>query len=201
MGALIIGVTLWAWGQPLISKSGQIRLWVGSIWSGENSQQVADWYSLSHAVQGMVVGLAGRALQRLIGFPVIFCIALIIGVGWEIVEHTDLVLHRFRAATVYQGYVGDTVLNAVCDYLFMLAGFFAACVLPIWAGALLVAMLEIGSALTARDSLILTTVQLIHPIPAIAVWQDEINPRTHPAPEPAAESAPQASFCDSGSAC
>jgi hypothetical protein len=131
MGALIIGVTLWAWGKPLISKSGQIRLWVGSIWSGENSQQVADWYSLSHAVQGMAVGLAGRALQRLIGFPVIFGIALIIGVGWEIVEHTDLVLHRFRAATVYQGYVGDTVLNAVCDYLFMLAGFFAACVLPI----------------------------------------------------------------------
>jgi hypothetical protein len=155
LGALAIGVTLWSWGQPLISRTGEVRLWVGSIWSGENSQQVADWYSLSHLVHGMLVALVARIPGRWPRFPVAFAIALATGVAWEIVEHTDLVLHRFRAATVYQGYVGDSVLNAVCDYL---------------------------SASVARDSLVLTTLQLVHPVPAIAAWQDAINPRTHPQP-------------------
>lgn len=180
LGALIIGITLWSWGQPLISKSGEVRLWVGSIWSSENSQQVADWYGLSHAVQGLLVGLLGRALRRWIGFPVVFAIALVIGVGWELVEHSNWVLERFRAATVYQGYLGDSVLNAVCDYLFMLAGFFAATALPVWAGLALVILLELGSAVIARDSLLLTTLQLIRPSPAITAWQDEINSLTHP---------------------
>ncbi len=182
LGAAIIGVTLWSWGQPLVSRNGRILLWVGSIWSSENSQQVADWYSLSHAVQGVLVGLAGRALRRWIGFPVALAVVLVIGVGWEVVEHTDWVLNRFRAATIYQGYVGDTVLNAVCDYLFMLAGFFAAIAMPVWVGIGLALLLEVGSAVAARDSLVLTTVQLIHPVPVIAAWQDAINPRTHPAP-------------------
>ncbi len=186
LGALVIAATLWSWGQPLISKSGEIQLWVGSIWSSENSQQIADWYSLSHAVQGALVGVLGLALRRWIGFSVMFLSVIAIGVGWEVVEHTDWVLDRFRAATVYQGYVGDTVLNAVCDYLFMLAGFFLASSLPIAGSIGLIVLLEAGSALAARDSLVLTTLQLIHPIPAIAAWQDKINPRTQgPAGVPA----------------
>lgn len=186
LGALIIGVTLWSWGQPVISKNGRVQLWVGSIWSSQNSQQIADWYSLSHAVQGLLAGLLGRAFRRWIRFPALVVIVLVIGVAWEIVEHSEWVLERFRAATVYQGYVGDTVLNAVCDYVFMLLGFLAAMTLPIWAGLALVGLLEAGSAVAARDSLVLTTLQLIHPVPAIAAWQGEINPRTHPQQDPAA---------------
>lgn len=182
LGALAIGVTLWSWGQPLISRTGEVRLWVGSIWSGENSQQVADWYSLSHLVHGMLVALVARIPGRWPRFPVAFAIALATGVAWEIVEHTDLVLHRFRAATVYQGYVGDSVLNAVCDYLFMLAGFSLASLLPAAAIILAIAGVELLSASVARDSLVLTTLQLVHPVPAIAAWQDAINPRTHPQP-------------------
>jgi hypothetical protein len=33
LGGIVIGVTLWAWGQPLVSRSGEIRLWVNLIWS------------------------------------------------------------------------------------------------------------------------------------------------------------------------
>jgi hypothetical protein len=180
LGAFAIGITLWAWGQPLISTNGEVRLWVGSIWSSQNSQQVADWYTLSHVIHGMLVVLVGRAFGRWIGYPVLLAVAIATGVAWEILEHTDWVLGQFRATTVYQGYLGDTVLNAVCDYVFMLAGFFLASVLrTLWVFALIV-ILEIGSALIARDSLALATLQLVHPIPAIAAWQDEINPRTHP---------------------
>ncbi len=180
LGALAIGVTLWAWGQPLISRTGEVRLWVGSIWSQENSQQVADWYTLSHVVHGTLMALVGKLFGRWTGFPVVVGLAIATGVGWEIVEHTDWVLNQFRATTIYQGYIGDSVLNAVCDYLFMLTGFVTASALSaIWVLAM-IAVLELGSALVARDSLTLTTLQLVHPFPAIAAWQDEINPRTHP---------------------
>jgi hypothetical protein len=181
LGAFAIGVTLWAWGQPLVSRSGEIRLWVNLIWSAENSQQVADWYSLSHATLGMLIALIGRGLSPRVGHAAVLAVLLVIGVGWEIVEHTDFVLDRFRGQTIYQGYMGDTVLNAVSDYIFMLAGFFAAMALPVRWGLLLMVGLEVLSATVARDSLLLTTLRVVHPVQFITDWQDETNPVTHPA--------------------
>jgi hypothetical protein len=45
-----------------------------------------------------------------------------------------------------------------------------------------IAALEVTAALTARDSLVLTTIMVVHPIEAIADWQQEINPNAPPAP-------------------
>ena len=180
LGAFAVGITLWAWGQPLISTSGEVRLWVGSIWSSENSQQIADWYSLSHVVHGLLVALLWRAVGRWTGYAPIYALAIATGTAWEIVEHTDWVLDQFRAVTLYQGYIGDSVLNAVMDYGFMMGGFFLGVALkPLWTAALIVT-LEIGSALIARDCLTLTTIHTLAPIEALDAWQDEINPRTHP---------------------
>jgi hypothetical protein len=182
-GALAIGLTLWSWGQPLISASGTVRLWVNSIWSTENSQQIADWYTLSHVIHGTIVALVGRALHRWIGQAVVLGVAIATGVAWEIVEHTDWVLNQFRGQTIYQGYVGDSVLNAVCDYLFMMAGFFVAASIPVRVALAGMLGLETTSAVLVRDSLILTTLRVVHPVPEIAAWQDELNPLTHPPPQ------------------
>lgn len=179
-GALAIGLTLWAWGQPLISTSGEVRLWVNSIWSSQNSQQVADWYTLSHVVHGLLVALLFKGIGRWTGFLPVYALAIATGTAWEIVEHTDWVLDRFRAVTVYQGYIGDTVLNAVMDYVFMMGGFYLGVALkPLWIG-LAIVTLELTSALIARDCLTLTTIHTLYPIEALDAWQDEINPRTHP---------------------
>lgn len=186
LGAAVIAVTLWSWGQPLVSASGDLQLWVGSIWSSENSQQVADWYTLSHVIHGLLIALAGHALGIRPGHPALLAVVFVTGIGWEIVEHTDWVLGRFREATVYQGYLGDSVLNAVCDYLFMLAGFWIGGRLGSVPLLGLVVMLEFGSAIVARDSLTLTTLQLLHPVAAIAAWQDAINPRSRDGAGPAA---------------
>lgn len=188
LGIPAVALTLWAWGQPLTSRSGEVSLWVNSIWSSETSQQVADWYTLSHIIHGMLIALIGKAVIRWTGFAPVYLAAIVTGVGWEIVEHTDWVLDRFRAVTLYQGYLGDTVLNAVMDYVFMMGGFFTAAALrPLW-GLLLVVALELTSALAARDSLILTTIHTIRPIPALDAWQAEINPRAGAdAPAPAGE--------------
>ena len=176
LGAVAIGVTLWAWGQPLICTCGYVRLWVGSVFSSGNSQHIADWYTLSHIVHGMLVVLIGRVLPWRIDLRVLLSVAIVTGVGWEIVEHTDMVLDRFRATTLYQGYRGDSVLNAVADYLWMLGGFaFAAAVPGLVTFAVIVA-LEITAAVVARDCLTLTTLMVIHPIDAVEAWQQEINP-------------------------
>jgi hypothetical protein len=181
-GAMLIGATLFAWGQPLICTCGYVRFWVGSVFSSGNSQHIADWYSLSHVVHGMLVVLAGRLFFPRLSTRVLFGIAIATGVAWEIGEHTDWVMDRFRATTLYQGYLGDSVLNAVFDYLWMLAGFFLASVIPtIWI-VLAIASLEITAAVLARDCLTLTTLMLIYPLDAVEAWQQVLN-RNPPPPD------------------
>ncbi len=180
LGALVIGVTLWSWGQPLICTCGYVQLWVGNVFSSGNSQHIADWYTLSHFVHGMLVVLVARVLLPRLDDRAVFAIALITGIGWEILEHTDWVLDRFRAETLYQGYTGDSVLNAVADYLFMFAGFVVARSLSTLWILIVIALLEITSALIARDSLALTTLMLIHTFEPIEAWQQELNPNPRP---------------------
>lgn len=176
LGIPVIGLTLWAWGQPVFCRSGEFHFWVNSIWSSENSQQLADWYTVSHMVMGMAIALVGRVFRTWARPEIFLAAAICIGIGWELVEHTDFVLDRFRGQTIYQGYLGDTVLNAVADYLFMMAAFFVVRDLPTALGVVLMLVLELTSVVVARDSLILTTLRVVHPIPAIVSWQDETRP-------------------------
>lgn len=147
LGAVLIGVTLWLWGQPLICACGYVKLWEGSIFSKHTSQHVADWYTVGHVVSDMLVVLVGRWVGS--GFRSLLAITIVIGTGWEIVEHTERVMRQFRATALYSDYAGDSVLNAVADYLWMLGGFALAWQLrQLWVAVLIVA-LEAVSALVA----------------------------------------------------
>jgi len=184
LGGFAILLTLWTWGQPLICTCRYVQLWVGSIWSSGNSQHIADWYTLSHIVYGLMIVPLGRLISPRLSFNLLFAIAISTGTAWEIVEHTEWVLGQFRDTTVNQGYIGDSVLNAVADYVFMMAGFFFGRLLPsLWTLALMLS-LEVTAALVARDSLILETIMLIHRFEAIEIWQQEIEPRRQPVTEP-----------------
>lgn len=180
VGALVIGVTLWAWGQPLICTCGYVKLWVNLIWSSGNSQHIADWYSFSHVVHGMLIVLLGRLSRNRLSYPVLLIIAIVTGMAWEIVEHTDWVLSQFRELTIYQGYIGDSVLNAVMDYAWMWAGFILARAIATWWILAMILGMEIGAALLGRDSLTFTTLQLIYPLESIDAYQQEINPNQKP---------------------
>lgn len=180
-GGLAIFLTLWSWGQPLICTCGEVKLWINSIWSSGNSQHIADWYTLSHIVHGLMIVPIGRVIFPRITFRWLFAVALLTGVAWEIVEHTNFVLDQFRATTVNQGYLGDSVLNSVADYVFMMAGFFVGWMMrPLWTLALIVT-LELSAAIIARDSLILEAVMLVHRFEVIEEWQQDINPRRNSA--------------------
>ncbi|HEX5238283.1 MAG TPA: DUF2585 family protein [Sphingomicrobium sp.] len=160
-----------AMGRHPICACGTIDLWVGARDSPRTSQMLADWYSLSHIVHGLLF----YALLRLIcrRWPVRwrFFVALLIECSWEVVENTPFVIDRYRETTAALGYSGDSVINSVSDMLMMCIGFLVARRLPIWAAISLVIVLELVPLFAIRDNLTLNIINLIAPDPAIAAWQ------------------------------
>lgn len=52
-------------GQSAICPCGRIALWHSAVQSNQNSQQLSDWYSLSHIVHGLLFyGITWLALRR-----------------------------------------------------------------------------------------------------------------------------------------
>jgi Protein of unknown function (DUF2585) len=162
---------LLAMGRPPVYQHGPVRLWSGDVQSDQNSQQLADPYTLTHVTHGVLlfwlVGLAGRTLPG--GTRAVLAIAL--ECAWEVFENTDLVIQRYRATTVSLGYYGDSVLNAVGDILAAAVGCLLAARLPVWLAVTVVLLLEGILALWIRDNLTLNLLMLLRPIEAIRRWQ------------------------------
>jgi hypothetical protein len=165
------GVTLHTLGQPVLCTCGTIRVWVGDVLGPENSQQLTDWYTFSHVIHGMIFyGLGRLVLPRA---PLIVALALALGLeaAWEIAENSPVVIDRYRAQALAQGYSGDSVVNSLSDTLAMVVGFVLARRLPVRATVGLALAFEILTASVVRDNLTLNVIQLIHPIEAIGAWQ------------------------------
>ncbi|HYL57457.1 MAG TPA: DUF2585 family protein [Candidatus Acidoferrales bacterium] len=98
-------------------------------------------------------------------------IALAAESAWEVFENTDLVIQRYRAATISLHYYGDSVMNSMCDIGACMVGFALAYVLPVRVSVAAAVILEVVLAIWIRDSLLLNIIMLIHPVPAIRSWQ------------------------------
>jgi hypothetical protein len=160
---------LFAMGRPPICTCGRIALWGAG--GPEQSQMLADWYSFSHVIHGVLF----FALLRLVAprSPVgrRFLLALIIEAAWEIAENTPIVIDRYREATIALGYSGDSILNSMSDIAMMAIGFALARKLPVWATAVLVLAFELVPLLVIRDNLTLNVWMLLFPDPSIQAWQ------------------------------
>jgi hypothetical protein len=173
--ALTGAIELWLGRLPL-GPDGRFGLWEGNIWSSEQSQRVADPYSVSHVVHGVLFfGLLWLAALRL---PVRqrYLLAVLLEAAWEILENSPLIINRYRAATIALGYQGDSVLNSLSDILMMSLGFWGASRTRRWACVTAVVVLELGMLLWVRDNLTLNVIMLVHPIDAIKAWQMAANP-------------------------
>lgn len=166
-----VAVTLLALGQPPICECGYVKLWHGDVVSSENSQHIADWYAPSHLIHGLLFySLMWLLFRRQsVGFRAIG--ALLIESAWEILENTPLIIDRYREATISLGYRGDSVINSVCDILFMLLGFALARRLPVSASIILALLLEIAVGAIIRDNLTLNVIMLLYPLDSIRAWQ------------------------------
>jgi len=163
-------------GRSPLGPDGRFGWWDGDIWSSENSQRVADAYSFSHIVHGILFFALLHLLARRVTIEHRFVIALLAEAGWEILENSPLIIDRYREATIAQGYVGDSVLNSSCDVLMMAAGFLFAWRMRPWVSVAAVLAMEIGCLLWVRDNLTLNVIMLIHPIEALKAWQSAGHP-------------------------
>src|SRR3954467_10341326 len=167
---------LHGFGQPFISASGRILLWVNDPLSPETSQQLADWYSFSHLIHGMILFWLLRWLAPGWPLPLRLLAAMGIEIAWEITENSPAVIQHYRQQALAAGYVGDSVLNSLSDTFMMGCGFFCASKLRARAVIAIALVLEIFTASVIRDNLSLNVLNLIAPsgwapIRAIHDWQ------------------------------
>ncbi len=158
-------------GRMWLCDCGRVRLWMGDVWSAENSQQLLDPYSFTHLLHGIIFyALFARLLPR-VAFSRRLLLAVAFESLWEIAEKADRVIDRYRGVTAAIGYHGDTILNSLGDILCFAVGFAAARRLGFRWGLAVFVVTEAVLLLWIRDSLALNVWMLIFPSRTIRAWQ------------------------------
>ncbi|MDQ1079374.1 DUF2585 domain-containing protein [Pseudoroseomonas cervicalis] len=169
--ALVMALVLYAMGRNPICECGHVSLWHGAANDAGTSQHIADWYTPSHILHGLIFYalLAWLLPRRPVGLRLV--LAALVEAAWEIAENSPAVIERYRSATAAAGYTGDSILNSVADYGWMLFGFWLAAKLP-WRVSLLLGLaMELVALIVIRDNLTLNVLMLLWPVPAIRDWQ------------------------------
>lgn len=174
--AAVIAAEL-AMGRLPLGPDHHFGWWEGNIWSSAQSQRVADPYSFSHIVHGVLFYALLWVFARRWPLQTRLLVAVALEAGWEILENSPIIINRYRAVTIALGYEGDSVLNSVSDVVMMAIGFVTAWRARPWVTLAMVAAFEIGMLVLVRDNLTLNIIMLVWPIAAIKAWQMAAAPK------------------------
>jgi hypothetical protein len=159
-GALALALlSLWlhGLGRPLVCACGTIRLWAPS----QDSQQLADWYSLLHVTFGLGLFVFVRRFQPAWPLPPIMLAALLSSVAWEAIENLPVVIAQFNSPAAGRPYAGDTILNALGDTFCVVAGCLFAARASGRTILLAALMIEAAVWLAIQDGLLVGTAKLL----------------------------------------
>jgi hypothetical protein len=168
---LIAACAEFGMGRKIWGTSGSPGLWSGDIWSSHNSQYLLDPYTFTHISHGVLFYGILAAIAGRLPIATRLVLAVTLESGWEVLENTNMVIERYRAATISLNYYGDSIVNSMADIVACIAGFAVASRLPKRATILGFVAVEIILALWIRDNLALNILMLIHPSRAIQAWQ------------------------------
>jgi hypothetical protein len=179
VAAALLGIqiaVLHSFGQPWVSATGRLLLWVNDPFSPDMSQQLADWYSFSHLIHGFIFFAVLQLASPRAPLGTRLLIAMGVEIAWEIAENTPAVIQHYRQQALAAGYTGDSILNSLSDTAMMSTGFFVASRLSARYVIALALGLELFTAVMIRDNLTLNVINLIapnnwSPIVAIHQWQ------------------------------
>jgi hypothetical protein len=142
-----------------------------AAWTHCTSQHFLDPYSFSHVLHGIIFYWALYWLRSRFELRWRLIAAMVIEIGWELVENSPWVIERYRQQTASLDYTGDSILNSVGDVLSTIVGFYVASRVSWKAAVAIFIVLELWMLYVARDNLTLNVLMLFFPLESIKQWQ------------------------------
>ena len=152
-------------------RVGDLSPWSSDIWSAHNSQHFFDPYTFTHILHGVLYFWIVNLILSDYRLRWKFFLVIFVECVWELVENSNFVIDRYRAATISLDYYGDSILNSLSDVLSCAFGAFLAYKLKFWRSLAYFVATEILLLFLIRDNLTLNIIMLIYPIEAIKRWQ------------------------------
>lgn len=167
----VAAAMLYVMGRNLICTCGYVSFWHPDPNSSGNSQHIADFYTFSHIIHGFIFYGALKLWARRIPDGKRFIIAVLIEVLWELIENSNMMIDRYRTATISLSYYGDSIINSVSDIIAFVIGYIFANRLPVWLTVTLAIVMELIVGYLIRDNLLLNILMLVYPLGTIKTWQ------------------------------